>query len=78
MRCPRCDGLPTSVLKTERPIDKHVYGVKQRRRRCRTCQHDFYSYEVGEDEFAALQKLVQENGPIRRSLRTKNLNEKKP
>ena len=52
MRCPKCDQLPSPVLKTERPVE--FDNVKRRRRRCRNCRKDFYTYEVSEDEFKKL------------------------
>ena len=54
-----------------------VESVKQRRRLCRSCRHSFTTYEIGESEFEALCKLIEESGPLRRSLRTKRLTEGK-
>lgn len=54
MRCPKCDRLPTAVLKTETPIDEGVYNIKRRRRRCRNCRECFYTFEVVESEFRKL------------------------
>jgi len=54
MRCPKCDRLPSSVLKTERPVDEGMDNVKRRKRVCRNCRHFFYSYEIPEAEFRKL------------------------
>lgn len=54
MRCPKCDQLPTSVLKTERPIDEKLDNLKRRRRVCRNCRHLFHTYEIPESEFRQL------------------------
>jgi transcriptional regulator NrdR family protein len=58
MRCPKCDRLPTAVLKTESPIDEGVYNIKRRTRRCRNCRETFLTFEVTESEFRKLGKAT--------------------
>lgn len=77
MRCPKCDSAQTYVVKTLTPIDKMVESLKQRRRVCRDCRDRFTTFEIGEDEFNALCKLIQEQGPVRRRLRTRPLSERR-
>ena len=54
MRCPKCERLPSSVLKTERPVDEGMDNVKRRRRVCRNCRYFFYTYEIPEEAFRKL------------------------
>lgn len=77
VRCPKCDSAQTYVVKTLTPIDKMVESLKQRRRVCRDCRDRFTTFEIGEDEFNALCKLIQEQGPVRRRLRTRPLSERR-
>lgn len=76
MRCPKCDQLPTSVLKTERPIDEGYDNVKRRRRVCRNCRHYFHTYEINEDDFKKIYpdagKQVDTSTPKRTPLLTKS------
>lgn len=74
MRCPKCDQLPTSVLKTERPIEPGYDGVKRRRRVCRNCRHYFHTYEIHEPDYKQINPHageVSEKKPERSPLRTK-------
>lgn len=74
MRCPKCEQLPTSVLKTERPVDEGYDNVKRRRRVCRNCRHYFFTFEVSEDEFKKLYPnagKVEDIKPQRNPLLTK-------
>lgn len=81
MRCPNCDRLPTSVLKTEMPIDEGMDNVKRRRRVCRNCRKYFQTFEVTEAEFRKLcpkpevKDQDKESDAVRSPLRTKKRNE---
>ena len=74
MRCPNCDRLPTSVLKTERAVDEGMDNIKRRRRICRNCRKIFQTFEVVEDAFRkicpAMPKPVEEKAK-RSPLKTK-------
>jgi len=54
MRCPNCDRLSTSVLKTIIPVDENIDNIKWRRRKCSNCKHDFKTFEITEEEFRKL------------------------
>lgn len=75
MRCPKCDRLPTSVIKTERPVDEGMDGVKRRRRVCRNCRHVFQTFEIPESEFRKLSPKPEipseDQDTVRSPLRTK-------
>lgn len=79
MRCPKCDRLPSSVLKTERPVDEGMDNVKRRRRVCRHCRHFFFSYEIPEAEFRKLcpkpEQPDHQSEKVRTPLRTKKRSE---
>jgi transcriptional regulator NrdR family protein len=80
MRCPKCDQLPTSVLKTERPVEEGLDNVKRRRRVCRNCRHYFHTYEVHEPEYQRMNPHIdlsqKRSKPHRSPLKTKNKKDK--
>lgn len=79
MRCPKCDSLPTAVIKTERPVDEGLDGVKRRKRRCRNCRHISQTFEIPESEYRKLYPAPEkapEEKAVRSPLKTKLKKEK--
>lgn len=56
MNCPYCSSRPSGVLQTLRPVDEGLDEgeVKKRRRKCRNCSRDFFTYEIQEALFRSL------------------------
>jgi len=77
VRCPKCDQLPTSVLKTERPIDEGYDNVKRRRRVCRNCRHYFHTYEIHEDDFKRIHPHAGKSESVAKPQRTPLLTKSK-
>jgi transcriptional regulator NrdR family protein len=53
--CPRCNGRDAPVVKAERD-DAYL----ARRRHCRTCGHDFDTYEIPADTLATIMARASE------------------
>ena len=71
MKCEHCGQHDSKVLKTERPINEDYSArfpwgtLKRRRRRCRTCDRTYFTFEVHESAFRKMLSLMEQESKDR-------------